>query len=195
MKKAIVTLAMLLTFAPAAKADWISDYVRYTDSPELGQIVIEAGRVRGYNSVRSAQKSTDGLSARNIFVGSGNGERRYKRTARYGKHVIQSSIVFRPPTGIGYGGANYSADLSVVVDGVSKVRCNLGYVARENNLHVEKIVIYPEDEYIEVVATAGPDNKRVSPPLKHCLFEDAHIINNQGLAYASPLTAGSYFVK
>ena len=195
MKKALLTLTLLLFFAPAAKADWISDFVRYTDSAELGQIVIESGRVRGYKSVHSAQKSASVLSARNIFVGSSTDERRYKRTARHGKHIVQTSIVFRPPTGVGYGGANYSADLSVDIDGVRKVRCNLGYVARENNLHVEKVVIYPEDEYIEVIATAGPDNKRVSPPLKHCLFEDPHIINNQGLAYAGPLTAGSYFVK
>lgn len=195
MKKALTTLLAMLVFAPAARADWITDYVRYTDAPELGQIVIESGRVRGSRSVQSAVRSSSNLSAKNIFVGAGSKDSRYKRVARYGKHVIQSNIIFHPPTGIGYGGGNYSAELAVSIDGVEKIHCNLGYVARENNLHVQKIVIYPEDEYIEVSATAGMENKRVAPPLKHCLFEDPHLISNQGLAYASPLTAGPSYLK
>lgn len=93
-----------------------------------------------------------------------------------------------PPSGIGYGGGNYVAEVSVKIDGMKKVHCNLGYSARENNLHVQKVVIYPEDEFVEVVATAGVDNRRVSPPLRHCLFEDTHVISNQTLAYGAGLS-------
>ncbi len=190
-KEALATLIMLFVSSGPAQADWITDYVRYTDSAELGQIVIESGRVRGQNSVRCASNSMTSLSSRNVFVGAGSTDRVYRRTSKHGRHVISTTITLHPPGGVGYGGGNYQAELSLKIDGEKKVHCNLGYLASENNLHVEKIVIYPEDEYIEVVATAGMENRRVSPPLKHCLFEDAHVISNLTLAYAGRLSMRS----
>lgn len=184
MNKFILTLAAFLMAVPAARADWISDYVRYSSSADLGQIIIESGRLRGKHSVLHASNSAASLAAKNIFVGCGNSDQSYKRSCKIGKHKVDCTITVHPPVGHGYGGSNYTTELDAKIDGKEKIHCNLGYLAQVNNLHVERVVIYPEDQFIEVTATAGDTNRIVNPPLKHCLFNDPHIINNDSLVYA-----------
>lgn len=184
MKKYLAAICAFLFAVPAARADWFADYVRYSNSAELGQIVIESGRVRGKHNVLRAHKSVQSLAAKNIFVGAGNKDQSYRRTSFIGKHKVESVITVHPPTGHGYGGANYTFELETRIDGKEKIHCNLGYLAQADNLHVEKLVIYPEDEFIEVSATAGGTNRNVDPPVKHCIFSDPHIISNESLIYA-----------
>lgn len=184
MKKYLAALFAFLIAAPAARADWFADFVTFKSSPDLGQIVIEAGRVRGKHNVIRVHKSREALAAKNVFVGAGETDQTYKRSTVVGNHRVNCSITIHPPIGHGYGGSNYTAELVAVVDGKEKVHCNMGYLAQANNLHVQKVVIYPEDEFIEMTATAGDMNRIVTPPIKHCLFDDPHIISNESMIYA-----------
>ncbi len=188
MQKYLLTLFAFLLASPAAHADWIADYFSYRSSADLGQLVIESGRIRGKYNVLRAQKSRDKLAKKNIFVGSSGSDQSYRRIAKVGAHSIDCTITVHPPLGHGYGGSNYTADLLAIIDGKKKIQCSLGYLAQKNNLHVEKVVIYPEDRFIEVAATAGDRNIHVNPPAKHCLFSDPHVISNESLIYSSSLS-------
>ena len=183
MKNILPALIAFLIAAPAARADWFADYVSYKSSPDLGQIVIEAGRVRGKHNVLRVHKTREALAAKNVFVGAGETDQTYKRTSIVGNHKVNCTVIIHPPLGHGYGGSNYTAELIASIDGKEKVHCNMGYLAQANNLHIEKVVIYPEDEFIEMSATAGDMNRAVTPPVKHCLFDDPHIISNESLFF------------
>lgn len=184
MKKYIAALFAFLIAAPAARADWFAEYVSYKSSPDLGQVVVEAGRIRGKHNVIRVHKQQAALAAKNIFIGAGNEDQKYKRSCTIGGHKVSTTIIIHPPIGHGYGGANYTAELIATIDGKEKVHCNLGYLAQANNLHVERVVIYPEDQFIQMTATAGDVNKAVNPPIRHCLFSDPHVISNESMIYA-----------
>ena len=114
--------------APAA--DDFAEFVEYRFSPELGQITISDGVVRGRRAVASVKAKAKDLAKRGVFVSADRQEpHAYRRVDQIEGRRFETVVVITPS-------ADADADanpedawvrrVTVTVDGRRKVDCSIG---------------------------------------------------------------------
>jgi hypothetical protein len=145
-----VFAGIALALAVAARADTFVGYAELRVMPELGRIEIGDGIVRGAAPVRRATKNAAALLQRGIALEAGRREVELSRRIEMDGRRIDVRISVSPPLGHGYGGGNWEKRVEVAIDGRKKVDCTLGYLARQSELDVHEIVLFPSDGLLSV---------------------------------------------
>jgi hypothetical protein len=165
---ALVVCTTLLAAPPAdepgkaeeQKENPTAEYIEYRCLPELGQITISDGVVRGAKAVKRVETSAPELARRGIFACvDRNKPRVYRRTDELDGHRFETVVVINPPEDVE---DDWTRHLTVRVDGRKKVDCSLGS-SPEGDVFVYGVTIFPEDGTVEVAA-ADAEGGELLPP-------------------------------
>ena len=151
--------------------EWVAEYVEYRCLPELGQITISDGIVRGRKPVEYLRSHGKELAARGIFPCADRARRRtYRRTDTVAGRKFETVVAITPPAD---DGGDWTRRLTVLVDGRKKVDCSIGD-SSDGEVFVYGVTVFPEDGTVEVAAVDA-DGAEVFPP------EGLELIDNPGV--------------
>ena len=163
---------------PAKPEETAAEYVEYRCLPELGQITIADGVVRGRKSVARVKAHVRDLAKRGFYPCVDRGRAHsYRRTDEVDGHRFDTVISITPPAGNDEED-DWERRVVVTVDGRKKVDCSIGQSA--DGLFVYGVTIYPEDGTVEVAAVAD-DGTELLPPAEFELLDDPGIITDDTL--------------
>ena len=126
-----------------------AEYIEYRFLPELGQIVINDGIVRGERSVARLEAGAAELANRGIFACTdAEKPHLYRRSDTLDGRKVETLILITPPAD---EVSDWTRHVVVRVDGRKKVDCSIGYSPDELVL-VSGLTIYPEEGTVELSA-------------------------------------------
>lgn len=135
MKQSIFILVLALF----VWADVVVDYAQVRNERGLGFIKIDYGSLFTPEVYQFARENGDSLRAEGVFVA--DTAMSHTRTDTLGEYHITTTIDFYAPRGTGYGGGNWTSNISITINGVEKVNIPFGYLALWDDLRVKSIVI------------------------------------------------------
>jgi len=137
-----------------------AEYIEYRALPELGQVSISDGIVRGAKSVERVKARAAELAKRGVFACvDENKPHVYRRTDAVDGRKIETTVVINPPAD---EESDWTRHLTVRVDGHKKVDCSIGY-SPEGDVFVSGVVVFPENGTVEVTAFDA-DGGALLPP-------------------------------
>ena len=137
-----------------------TEYVEYRFLPELGQIVINDGVVRGEKSVARLESRAAELAKRGVFACTDKDKPHvYRRSDELDGRKIETVVIINPPAD---EESDWSRHLVVRVDGRKKVDCSIGY-SEDESVFVSGVTVYPEDGTVELSAFDA-DGEVLLPP-------------------------------
>ena len=169
-----------------------ADYVEYRSIPELGQIQISTGVVRGKSAVDRLTKKCDDFAKQGIYACiDTSGPKVYRRSETMDGHKIETVLTIDPPPpgerkkDEDKGGADreptWIRHIVIRIDGHKKFNCSIGD-SPTDELVVYGISIYPEDGTVDAAAsdfdgyelTIPKDATKIDSPtvIKDDTFED-----------------------
>lgn len=167
--------------SPAASqptaGEWAAEFVEYRALPELGQITISDGVVRGRKPVEYLRSHANKLAARGIF-GCTDRERRrtFRRVDELAGRKFETLIVIAPPAD---DDGDWTRRVTVLVDGRRKLDCSVGD-SPDGEVFVYGVTIFPEDGTIEVAAVDA-NGEELYPPRELELIDDPGVITDDTL--------------
>ena len=147
--------------APEEEAEPPSaEFIEYRSLPELGQITITDGVVRGAKSVARLQDRAAQLAKHGIF-GCTDAEKPhvYRRTDEMDGRKIETTVVINPPED---EDSDWTRHVIVRVNGRKKVDCSIGD-SPDGDVFVAGVTIFPEDGTVDVAATDAEGATLVPP--------------------------------
>jgi len=127
-----------------------AEYVEYRHLPELGQITISDGEVRGAKSVARVQAHSRELAKKGIFPCVDEDKPHvYRRTDELDGRKFETVVIINPPED---EDSDWTRHLTVRVDGRKKVDCSIGS-SPDGEVFVSGVTIYPEEGTVEVAAS------------------------------------------
>lgn len=138
----------------------VAEYIEYRFLPELSQITISDGVVRGPKAVAYLRSHRKELAGRGIYP-CDDEERRhtYRRSDELEGHKFETVIVISPPA---EKEGDWTRRVTIHVDGRKKLDCSLGN-SPDGEVFVYGVTLFPEDGTIEVAAVDA-DGEEVFPP-------------------------------
>ena len=142
----------------------LADYVEYRSIPELSQIQISTGVVRGKAAVERLKNRCDEFAKRGIYPCiDKSGPKVYRRSETMDGHLIETVLTIDPPPAGARkkeedrGGADeheptWIRHLVIRIDGHRKFNCSIGD-SPTDELIVYGISIYPEDGTVDAAAS------------------------------------------
>jgi hypothetical protein len=180
MRKVIAILLCFLSMTlNLSHADMFHDYVEYRCQPNLGKITILTSFVRGVRAVDYISDNWDIMEKENIFIHGPHfvmEARVFERSDKIGDNQINSTFTLYPPRGMGMGGALPTTYLTVEIDGVKKIDCNIGCFPG-SYVEVTQITICPEDDAIFIDAADRITGEKFSDHFIN--ISDPTIITNE----------------
>lgn len=173
--------------------DAIADYVEYRSIPELSQIQISTGVVRGRAAVERLKQRCDEFAKRGIYpcFDKSGGPKVYRRSETMDGHLIETAIAIEPPPpgsakkddgGSDETEPTWVRRVIIRIDGHKKFNCSIGESPTDEMI-VYGISIYPEDGTCDAAAsdldgyelTLPKDATKIDSPtlITDDLFEDA----------------------
>ena len=127
-----------------------AEFVEYRFLPDLGQIVISDGLVRGAKAVARLKTRGDELAKRGIFPCVDEDKPRlYRRADELDGRKIETVVLIKPPAD---EDSDWTRHVVVRVDGRKKVDCSIGY-SPDGEVFISAVSIYPEAGTVEVAAS------------------------------------------
>jgi hypothetical protein len=178
--------------------DAIADYVEYRSVPELSQVQISTGIVRGKSAVERMKQRCDEFTKRGIYpCVDKSGPKAYRRSETMDGHLIEMILTIDPPPpGTAKKDDNGGADdheqtwirhVVIRIDGHKKFNCSIGD-SPTDDLVVYGISIYPEDGTVDAAAsdfdgyelTLPTDATKIDSPtvIRDDLFEDQNSMDD-----------------
>lgn len=155
----------------------VGEFIEYRSLPELGQITVSDGVVRGRRPVGHLRSHGKELAARGIFPCVDRKQRRsYRRVEEMGGHKFETLVVIVPPA---EKDGDFTRRLTVLVDGRKKVDCSLGN-SPDAEIFVYGVTLFPEDGTIEVAAVDA-DGAELFPPAELERIDRAGVITDDTL--------------
>lgn len=143
-----------------AGADDTAEYIEYRALPELGQITVSDGVVRGAKATAHLRSHAKELAGRGIFPCTDETRRRtYHRVDEMEGHKFKTVVVITPPAD---KDGDWTRRVTIHVDGRKKLDCSLGN-SPDGDVFVYGVTLFPEDGTIEVAAVDA-DGEEVFPP-------------------------------
>jgi hypothetical protein len=147
----------------AVDDDALADYVEYRSIPELSQIQISTGVVRGKAAVERMKNRCDEFTKRGIYPClDKSGPKIYRRSETMDGHRIETVLTIEPPPPGSSkkddsGGADdqestWIRHVLIRIDGHRKFNCSIGD-SPTDELVVYGISIYPEDGTVDAAAS------------------------------------------
>ena len=138
-------ILFLIFFLPVNLfADFVIDYYQITNNSILGQLSIETGMIRSEQTYQSAVKNREALLSNGIIIADDTIIDSIKNEYQLGNYKVQIVLKIFPPTEHGYGGGNYTSQLSVKINEIEKLNIPFGYYAPFNELSINKIVLHSD---------------------------------------------------
>jgi hypothetical protein len=186
---------------PDAKADGdkatdasdVAEYVEYRSMPDLGQIQISGGVVRGRHAAARLREHPEDFAKRGIFACTDHAKRHvYRRTETMSGHKVETLLTIEPPAKPEKPGKLKQDDeddtwvrhLVVLIDGKKKVSCSLGD-SPTVELTVFGLSIFPEDATIEASA-ADLEGREMFVPEEAGKFDSADVITDDAFEEDEP---------
>ena len=154
-----------------------ADYVEYRFQPELGQINVYGGLVRGGKAVRRLTGQADALARKGIFGCVGDRPQAHTRTDRFAGHAVETVVTLTPPPDPGDPEAAWSQRLLVTIDGRKKVDCSLSLSA-DTGVVVYGVTLHLDEGLVELVATDDEGHELI-PADGYESFDDPRVITDQ----------------
>ena len=152
-------------------SDLVAEYVEYRFLPDLGQITIADGVVRGERPVKRLSANARQLAGQGIFPCTDTSRARsFRRTDELGGHTFLTVVTLIPPA---EGEEEWTRRATVHVDGRKKVDCSIGN-SPDGEVFVYGVTLFPEDGTVQVAAV-GSDGVELFPP------EELERLDNPGL--------------
>ena len=175
----------------------LADYVEYRSIPELSQIQISTGVVRGRAAVERMRKRCDEFASRGIYpCVEKSGPKVYRRSETMDGHVIETVLTIEPPPPGSEKKEDSGADdhesvwirhVVIRIDGHKKFNCSIGD-SPTDELVVYGISIYPEDGTVDAAAsdfdgyelTLPKEATKIDSPtvIRDDLFEDQNALDD-----------------
>jgi hypothetical protein len=156
----------------------VGEFIEYRCLPELGQITISDGVVRGRKPVAHLRSHGKELAARGIFPCTDREHRKsYRRVEELNGHKFETLIVIVPPA---EADGDFTRRLTVRVDGRKKLDCSVGN-SPGDDIFVYGVTIFPDDGTIEVAAVDA-DGAELFPPAELELIDNPGVITDDTLA-------------
>jgi hypothetical protein len=141
----------------------LGDYVEYRSIPELSQIQISTGVVRGKAAVERMRERCDEFASRGIYpCVDKSGPKVYRRSETMDGHLIETVLTIEPPPpgaekkddsgGADNHEAAWIRHVVIRIDGHKKFNCSIGD-SPTDELVVYGISIYPEDGTVDAAAS------------------------------------------
>jgi hypothetical protein len=157
--------------------EWAAEFVEYRALPELGQITISDGVVRGRKPVEYLRSHATKLAARGIFGCTDRDRRRsFRRVDELAGRKFETLIVIAPPADEDGG---WTRRVTVLVDGRRKLDCSVGD-SPDGEVFVYGVTIFPDDGTIEVAAVDA-NGEELYPPRELELIDDPGVITDDTL--------------
>ena len=163
-----------------------ADYIEYRSIPELSQIQISTGVVRGKSAVDRLKQGCDGFIKRGIYPClDTSGRKIYRRTEKMDGHVIDTLLTIDPPPpGEKRNDGSQEAEkemswirhVIVRIDGHRKFNCSLGD-SPTDELTVYGISIYPEDGTVDAAAS-DPEGYELTLPSEATKMDSPTVIKD-----------------
>ena len=164
--------------AGEAPQETFAEYVEYRCLPELGQITISDGIVRGRRSVAAVKSKAKELSRRGVFPCVDRQEpHAYHRVDEMTGRRFETLVVITPPAADDEE-EDWGRRVTVTVDGRRKVDCSIGQSVE--GLFVYGVTIFPEDGTVEVSAVAD-DGTELLPPEQFESLDEPGVITDEAL--------------
>ena len=139
-----------------------AEYIEYRFLPDLGQVIISDGLVRGEKSVARLKGRGDELARRGIYPCVDEIKPHlYRRADEMAGRKIETIILIKPPAD---DDSDWARHVVIRVDGRKKVDCSIGY-SPDGEVFVSGITIYPEAGTVEVAASDA-EGASLLPPEK-----------------------------
>ena len=157
--------------------EWAAEFVEYRALPELGQITISDGVVRGRRPVNYLRSHANALAARGIF-GCTDRERRrtFRRVDELAGRKFETLIVITPPDD---KDGDWTRRVTVLIDGRRKLDCSVGD-SPDGEVFVYGVTIFPDEGTIEVAAVDA-NGEEVYPPSELEFIDDPGVITDETL--------------
>jgi hypothetical protein len=137
-----------------------AEYIEYRILPELGQITVADGVVRGAKSVARLQDHAAKFAKQGIFACTDEQKPHvYRRTDQLDGRKIETTVVINPPED---EDSDWTRHVLVRVDGHKKVDCSIGY-SPDGDVFVSGVTIFPEDGTVDVIASDAEGSTLVPP--------------------------------
>jgi hypothetical protein len=137
-----------------------AEFIEYRSLPELGQITITDGVVRGAKAVARLEDRAAHLAKRGIFACTDAAKPHvYRRTDEVDGRRIETTVVINPPED---EESDWTRHVTVRVDGRKKVDCSIGE-SPEGDVFVAGVTVFPEDGTVDVVASDAEGSTLVPP--------------------------------
>jgi len=137
-----------------------AEFIEYRSLPELGQITITDGVVRGAKSVARLEGRAAQLAKHGIFACTDEEKPHvYRRTDEMDGRRIETTVVINPPED---EESDWTRHVTVRVDGRKKVDCSIGE-SPEGDVFVAGVTVFPEDGTVDVVASDAEGSTLVPP--------------------------------
>jgi hypothetical protein len=154
-----------------------AEYIEYRNLPELGQITISDGVVRGAKAVARLEARAAQLAKRGIFGCTDTDKPHvYRRTDELDGRRIETTLVINPPAD---EESDWTRHVTVRVDGRKKVDCSIGY-SSDGDVFISGVTIFPEDGTVDVIASDAQGSPLV-PPEEFEKLEDPGVITDETL--------------
>lgn len=177
--------------AAAAEDDAIDEnpyreYVEYRVQPELGQITVFTGWVRGEKSIGRMEANAKKLLKDGVLACTGKEPRVFRRTDKLAGRTIETLITVRPPPETS-DAEEWVQQLVILIDGKKKVDCSLGTVT-DDDLIVYGVQLFPEDGTLLVTASDSEGQGLALPENVERLDDPTTITND---AFELPTDEGN----
>ena len=160
-----------------SSGEWAAEFVEYRALPELGQITISDGVVRGRKPVEYMRSNANKLAARGIFGCTDRDRRRtFRRVDELAGRKFETLIVIAPPAD---EDGDWTRRVTVLVDGRRKLDCSVGD-SPDGEVFVYGVTIFPDDGTIEVAAVDA-NGEELYPPRELELIDDPGVITDDTL--------------
>jgi len=110
----------------------------------LGQLSIETGLLRSEQTYQSAVKNRKSLLNNGIIIADDTINDSIKNEYQLGNYQVKIVLIIFPSAEHGYGGGNYTPQLSVKINGIEKLNIPFGYYAPYNEISINKIVLHSD---------------------------------------------------
>lgn len=174
-----------------------ADYIEYRSLPELGQIEISSGFVRGPKAVARLHENADEFAKRGIFGCVDRGQPHvYRRSEKMGGHLIETTILIEPPAekkpahekekdgNADEPEPDWTRHVVVRVDGHKKFDCSLGD-APAAEITVYGLTLYPEDGTVDAAASDF-DGVELTLPDEALKIDSRGVITDDSFEEADP---------
>jgi hypothetical protein len=169
-------------------------YIEYRALPELGQIQISSGAVRGVSAVKRLIDDPGEFAKRGVFACVDKSKRHtYRRREKMDGHEIDTRIVVDPPPAKTKDDAedyepSFISRVVVTIDGHKKVNCSIGD-SPTGDVTVFGVSVFPEDGTVDASA-ADSDGYELTLPEASLKFDSPDVITDDSFFEDDPNNDG-----